>query len=53
MVPQNTDKEQSTPDQLTQKQQLDLAVSSPLPGNRPIVPTNKDPEIDEFVGYMD
>ncbi len=53
MASPTPEKDQSKPEQRAQKMQLDLAVRSPLPGNRPIVPTNKDPEIDDFVGYMD
>ena len=54
MAPPTKKNEQSPPEQSLQKQQLDLAVRNrPLPGNRPIVPTNKDPEMDDFVGYMD
>ena len=53
MAPPNTSKNQSNSEKSDKKKQLDLAIRTPLPGNRPIVPTNKDADIDDFVGYMD
>jgi hypothetical protein len=53
MAISNSDKDLSTQEKLEQKKKLDLVIRSPLPGNRPIVPTNKDADIDEFIGYMD
>ncbi len=48
------EKESTQPKAPAKKGEMDLAVrSSPLPGNRPIVPTNKDDSMDDFVGYMD
>ena len=51
MAPTNTEKD--TPKQEKAARKLDLTVRTPLPGNRPIVPTNKDADMDDFVGYMD
>lgn len=48
-----SEKESSKKEQTSQKTQVDLAVRTPLPGNRPIVPTNKDADIDDFIGYID
>ncbi len=49
----STEKEPAKEKQLARKSEIDLAVRSPLPGNRPIVATNKDADMDDFVGYMD
>ena len=48
-----TEKEPAKQKQIVKKGEIDLAVRSPLPGNRPIVATNKDANMDDFVGYMD
>ena len=53
MAPTNTDKNLPSKDKPEQKKRLELAIRTPLPGNRPIVQTNKDADIDDFVGYMD
>ncbi len=47
------EKEPAKTKQTSKNAPMDLAVRSPLPGNRPIVATNRDADIDDFVGYMD